>query len=624
MDQFHRRAVDEVAVARATDPTSAPGVIEHLQQTAGNAAVAQLFARTQRLDAGPETADETESLDGEPAPAERPMIRVGSTGPSVVEAQARLNVAGSTPPLAPDAIFGPMTLAATRAFQEAHSLVADGIVGPLTWSELLAAQIIDPTTPALFSFGDDGPDVGVLEQRLNAAGMAQPFLPVDATYDVAVLIAVARFQFEIMGALPTGAVDQLTWDALEILAPGGGVDNAGDETHVASGEAEARGVQVAGTSLHQVVGPGGLRAGPAVEEFQQKLNIVRLVAGIAPIAEDGAWGPETRTATRGYQTSVGLAPATGIGSLATWARLDQDAPATTVGFVDRQWLQEQGGLETGLTGASASRYSWALAGNVMLVSAKVDFRNNPPASSWFGFVTTTWNHYKAVSDTGDEVAIDFQLTQGAGGDANVVNVATGTGRANAGQWFLADTDAANTVPHEFGHLIGLRDEYQVHPGDYREITGNEPPVGETDGPTDDTPPNQIAQEIQAAMLVHDDDAAHTATVDRGITMGAFAQRVVAEYQALPAVAVAAKPAPNPLAAFTTSRTDIAGDLFKSLPPTPKQYETIQVLTYSTGSTMGDPSRVIDPHDHGVQPRHVQEFCDLIAAARGGTWSVVQR
>ena len=454
--------------------------------------------------------------------------------------------------------------------------------------------------------------------------MAQPFLPVDATYDVAVLIAVARFQFEIMGALPTGTVDLLTWSALENFAPGGDVDSAGDETHVASGEAEARGVQVAGTSLHQIVGPGGLRTGPAVEEFQQKLNIVRLAAGGAPIAEDGEWGSETRTATREYQNSVGLAQANGVGSLATWARLDQDAPATSVGFVDRQWLQQQGGLETGLTGSSASRYSWALVGNVMQVSAKVDFRNNPPPSSWFGHVTTTWNSYKAVSDTGDEVVIDFQLTQGAGGDANVVNVTPGDGRANAGQWFLGDTDAANTVPHEFGHLVGLRDEYQVHPGDYREITGNEPPVGDTDGPTDDTPPGQIAQEIQAAMIIHDDVAANTAMVGRGITMGAFVQRVVAEYQALPAVVVPAKPAPNPLGAFTTSRTDIAGDLFKSLPPTTEQYETIQVLTYSTGSTMGDPSRVTDPHDHGVRPRHVQEFCDLIAAARGGAWSVVPR
>jgi peptidoglycan hydrolase-like protein with peptidoglycan-binding domain len=279
-------------------------------------------------------------------------------------------------------------------------------------------------------------------------------------------------------------------------------------------------------------------SGPAVEEFQQKLNIVRVAAGADPIAEDGAWGSETTGATRDYQATVGLSQ-TGVGTLATWNRLDVDAPATTVGYVQREWLQQQGGLETGMTGSGASKYSWRLAGNTMQVSTKVDFRNNPPASAWFGFVTDTWNTYKAVSDSGDEVAINFQMVAGSGADANVVDVKTGTGRANAGEWFLGDNDAANTIPHEFGHLIGLRDEYQVHPGDYREITGNEPPVGETEGPADGAEPDTIAQELQAAMIAHDDAAANAATVGRGVEMGAFAQRIVAEYRALPAVAIPA-------------------------------------------------------------------------------------
>ena len=50
-----------------------------------------------------------------------------------------------------------------------------------------------------------------------------------------------------------------------------------------------------------------------------------------------------------------------------------------------------------------------------------------------------------------------------------------------------------------------------------------------------------------------------------------------------------------------------------------RYNTIQVLTYSSGSLMGDPSRAFDPHDHGAQPRHVQEFVDIIARVEGGRW-----
>jgi hypothetical protein len=74
--------------------------------------------------------------------------------------------------------------------------------------------------------------------------------------------------------------------------------------------------------------------------------------------------------------------------------------------------------------------------------------------------------------------------------------------------------------------------------------------------------------------------------------------------------------------FTTSQTDIAHDLNDSMGIL--AYDAIQVLTYTSGSLMGDPSRVRDPHDHGVQPRHVQEFADLVAAARGGTWTVQPR
>jgi hypothetical protein len=85
------------------------------------------------------------------------------------------------------------------------------------------------------------------------------------------------------------------------------------------------------------------------------------------------------------------------------------------------------------------------------------------------------------------------------------------------------------------------------------------------------------------------------------------------------------PPPNPRDALTTSQTDIARDIHEAMPEDSLlAYETIQVLTYSSGSAMGDSERVLDPHDHGVQPRHVQEFADLVAAARGGSWRIEPR
>lgn len=59
----------------------------------------------------------------------RPTLRRGATGELVKQLQAKVG-------LAVDGNFGPKTEAAVRAFQNAHDLVPDGIVGPATWAAL--------------------------------------------------------------------------------------------------------------------------------------------------------------------------------------------------------------------------------------------------------------------------------------------------------------------------------------------------------------------------------------------------------------------------------------------------------------------------------------------------------
>ena len=71
---------------------------------------------------------------------------------------------------------------------------------------------------------------------------------------------------------------------------------------------------IAGSSLHVAVGAGGLQRGPAVREFQLKLNAWRSGQGLAPITDDGKWGTDTRTATVAFQAATpGLAPGSGVG-----------------------------------------------------------------------------------------------------------------------------------------------------------------------------------------------------------------------------------------------------------------------------------------------------------------------
>ena len=71
------------------------------------------------------------------------LIRQGQRSDNVRTLQRLLNCVRVriptmfTPPLNEDGVFGPLTLAAVRAFQSRFGLAVDGIVGPLTWTALV-------------------------------------------------------------------------------------------------------------------------------------------------------------------------------------------------------------------------------------------------------------------------------------------------------------------------------------------------------------------------------------------------------------------------------------------------------------------------------------------------------
>ena len=71
------------------------------------------------------------------------LIRQGQRSEDVRVVQRLLNCVRTripslySPPLAEDGIFGPLTLAAVRAFQSRFGLSVDGIVGPITWAALV-------------------------------------------------------------------------------------------------------------------------------------------------------------------------------------------------------------------------------------------------------------------------------------------------------------------------------------------------------------------------------------------------------------------------------------------------------------------------------------------------------
>lgn len=101
-------------------------------------------------------------------------IRVGDRGPAVEDVQRRLRLLGyDLGPTGIDGVFFGKTAQAVSAFQKAHGLVEDSLVGDETWSTLVDAT---------FTLGDrilylrlphfHGHDVHVLQTALNVLGFA--------------------------------------------------------------------------------------------------------------------------------------------------------------------------------------------------------------------------------------------------------------------------------------------------------------------------------------------------------------------------------------------------------------------------------------------------------------------
>lgn len=75
-------------------------------------------------------------------PSTWPVLEEGDRGPTVAKLQVRLNGVGAD--LDDDGVFGPLTVAAVRAFQRTRKLTVDGIVGEQTWTALLTGS---PSSP---------------------------------------------------------------------------------------------------------------------------------------------------------------------------------------------------------------------------------------------------------------------------------------------------------------------------------------------------------------------------------------------------------------------------------------------------------------------------------------------
>ncbi|WP_424183862.1 peptidoglycan-binding domain-containing protein [Actinokineospora sp. G85] len=153
-----------------------------------------------------------------PAPGGRPIIRHGSRGDAVREAQQRLGVHGFNPGGA-DGVFGARTLDATKRFQGARGLASDGVIGARTWGALLAAPPAPPAPAPVpgqrptVRRGSKGPAVSELQRILNVWYPALPRLATDGDFGPATEARVKHMQ-RAAGLAADGVAGPATWRRL--------------------------------------------------------------------------------------------------------------------------------------------------------------------------------------------------------------------------------------------------------------------------------------------------------------------------------------------------------------------------------------------------------------------------
>jgi len=248
------------------------------------------------------------------------------------------------------------------------------------------------------------------------------------------------------------------------------------------------------------------------------------------------------------------------------------------------------------------RFDWRLENGELKVDVKANFVPDEdvevPLATWQSQIDSVWNQYALVEPGGQKIPITMSLTNASSGKTiRVVQNETpgtygGEDRANAGKWY--PVMPADTAPHEYGHLIGLPDEYQRTREDFEEITGASPigPVnasGQTEA--------EIADDLNTALTGADETtrAADATTVLTNVGLfvggvpqqGTFAQDVMAAYDA-----------------------DYDPNLKETLAALPRdgRWMLQSVFSFASGTVMGNPGVVA--HEHPVAARHLREFVNI--------------
>jgi hypothetical protein len=255
---------------------------------------------------------------------------------------------------------------------------------------------------------------------------------------------------------------------------------------------------------------------------------------------------------------------------------------------------------------------------------------SPPFALWDQQINDTWNKFALTEPSGMKLPINLKMRNDSGASREVV-VHKNTDpnnwrkdRANAGEFYLVM--AADTVPHEFGHFLGLEDEYQRYHPDFKRLVG-ETPIG---------PPNEsgqtveeIAADLHGALFldVKNDRTDATMGVLRNVGLfvgdknipqqGTFAQGVMQAYDKANSGTLV-----EHMRDQLSSVNDDADPDRKY-----KKYLIQSVFSFASRTIMGNPGVLggSEPHDHAVEARHMRSFVEIAQKAWPDfTWTVGPR
>ena len=372
----------------------------------------------------------------------------------------------------------------------------------------------------------DGPTHGHRHHPAAAqpASAATPRLAITGRFDAATTTATKAFQKKLIGekvagVAEDGIVDGITHAQLKARAPSVNISN--NDT--------------------VVVGPGNTQvpSNPALRARTSSCRPARrawrsrncrngsTTAGSPPaqkLVVDGVFGPKTDAGPQGVPGHAMPLPATGIADPATWAKLET-AGAATQGHVEFDWLRGGGGVKD--VGLTAGVRLEAVQDRAEPSPSGINFRkkhderrrpDRPVAGRHQGDLEHLQGGQRQRPEE-EEHGPDFEAQ--CGGQDHDVDVfqfdptlpkkqTAAQSRSDSGTWYTIDP-RRSMAPHEFGHLIGLADEYNRTEEHYLGVTGEEPAVGDPAGVAADA--TKLAADIKAKLPLDDKLAAPIAATD---------------------------------------------------------------------------------------------------------------